>query len=45
MVVRYRSAVVDSPGPGTPPNLSFLSHENEINSTNWGFRVGPVFRF
>ena len=33
------------PGIGTPPRLSFLSHDNYINSTNWGVSVGPVLRF
>jgi len=45
MVIRYRDSVVDPAGQGIPPNLSFLAHENEINSTNWGFRAGPVLRF
>ena len=45
MVIRYRNSVVDPAGQGIPPNLSFLAHENEINSTNWGFRAGPVLRF
>jgi hypothetical protein len=44
-VIRYRSPVRDPPGIGTPPNLSFLSHDNYVNTTNWGFEVGPVFRF
>jgi hypothetical protein len=44
-LIRYKSLESDTPGIGTPPNLSFLSHEYFINSTNWGLRVGPVFRF
>jgi hypothetical protein len=45
MVIRYKSSVRDPPGIGTPPRLSFLSHDNYINSTNWGVNVGPVLRF
>jgi hypothetical protein len=45
MLIRYKSTVRDPPGIGTPPWLSFLSHDNYINSTNWGTTVGPVFRF
>lgn len=45
MLIRYKSPDRDPPGIGTPPRLSFLSHDNYINSTNWGVRVGPVFRF
>lgn len=45
MLIRYKSPERDAPGIGTPPRLSFLSHDNYINSTNWGVRVGPVLRF
>jgi hypothetical protein len=45
MVIRYKSPDRDPPGIGQPPWLSFLSHDNYINSTNWGTRFGPVFRF
>jgi hypothetical protein len=45
MLIRYKSTMHDPPGIGTPPRLSFLSHDNYINSTNWGFTTGPVFRF
>jgi hypothetical protein len=45
LVIRYKSAVRDPPGIGTPPWLSFLSHDNYVNSTNWGVQLGPVFRF
>ncbi len=45
LLIRYRSPITDPPGIGTPPDLSFLSHENFINSTNWGVRVGPVVRW
>jgi hypothetical protein len=45
MLIRYKSPYRDPPGIGTPPRLSFLSHDNYINSTNWGVRLGPVFRF
>ncbi len=44
-LVRYRSDVVDPPGIGTPPYLSWLSHENFVNRGNWTFEAGPVFRF
>jgi hypothetical protein len=45
MLIRYKSSVRDPPGIGTAPWLSFLSHDNYINSTNWGVSVGPVMRF
>ncbi len=45
MLIRYKSLDRDPPGIGAPPRLSFLSHDNYINSTNWGVRVGPVLRF
>ena len=45
MLIRYKSIYRDPPGIGTPPRLSFLSHDNYINSTNWGVRIGPVLRF
>lgn len=45
MLIRYKSAVRDPEGIGTLPNLNFLSHDNYINSTNWGMKVGPVFYF
>lgn len=45
MLIRYKNPVRDPDGIGTPPRLSFLSHDNYINSTNWGLRVGPVLRF
>ena len=45
MLIRYKSPVRDLDGMGTPPRLSFLSHDNYINSTNWGVQLGPVFRF
>lgn len=44
-VVRYRTAYMDPPGIGTPPYLSWLSHENFINRGNWIYQSGPVFRF
>lgn len=44
-LIRYKHSVRDPPGIGTPPRLSFLSHDNFINSTNWGVQMGPVFRF
>ena len=45
MLIRYKSLYRDPPGIGTPPNLLFLSHDNYINSTNWGVTLGPVLRF
>jgi hypothetical protein len=45
LVIRYKSAERDPPGIGSPPWLSFLSHDNYVNSTNWGVQLGPVFRF
>jgi hypothetical protein len=45
MLIRYKSPVRDPEGIGEPPRLSFLSHDNYINSTNWGVRIGPVLRF
>jgi hypothetical protein len=45
MLIRYKSPYRDPPGIGEPPRLSFLSHDNYINTTNWGVRLGPVFRF
>lgn len=44
-LVRYRTAMVDPPGIGTAPYLSWLSHENFVNRGNWIFEAGPVFRF
>ncbi|HWF66672.1 MAG TPA: hypothetical protein VN670_05180 [Acidobacteriaceae bacterium] len=44
-VIRYRSAYVDPPGIGTPPYLSWLSHEYFVNRGNWVYQSGPVFRF
>lgn len=45
MLIRYKSMERDPDGIGTPPRLSFLSHDNYNNSTNWGVQVGPVLRF
>ena len=45
IVIRYKSDRRDAPGIGVPPRLSFLSHDNYINQTNWGFRLGPVIHF
>jgi hypothetical protein len=44
-IVRYRTEQPDPPGIGTPPYLSWLSHDNYINRGNWYFEAGPVFRF
>lgn len=45
MLIRYKSTERDPPGRETPLGTSFLSHDNYINSTNWGVSVGPVLRF
>jgi hypothetical protein len=45
MLIRFKSTDRDPPGIGTPPRLSFLSHDNYINTTNWGVQLGPVVRF
>jgi hypothetical protein len=45
MLIRYKSLIRDPDGIGTPPFLNFLSHDNYINSTNWGVSLGPVLRF
>jgi hypothetical protein len=45
MLIRYKSPIRDPEGIGTLPDLNFLSHDNYINSTNWGMKVGPVFYF
>lgn len=45
MLIRYKSPIRDPDGIGTPPRLYFMSHDNYINSTNWGVKVGPVLRF
>ena len=34
MLIRYKSPDRDPPGIGEEPRISFLSHENYINSTN-----------
>ncbi len=44
-VIRYKSTQQDTEGIGSPPHLYFLSHDNYVNSTNWGLELGPVFRF
>ena len=44
-LIRFKSPERDPDGIGTPPRLSFLSHDNYINSTNWGVQFGPVLRF
>ena len=45
MLIRYKSTERDPPGRETPLGTSFLSHDDYINSTNWGVSVGPVLRF
>lgn len=45
MLIRFKSTVRDPEGIGTPPRLYFLSHDNYINTTNWGVQLGPIVRF
>jgi hypothetical protein len=45
MVIRYKSMERDPEGIGSPPWLYFMSHDNYVNSTNWGVTLGPVLRF
>jgi hypothetical protein len=45
MLIRYKNPIRDPDGIGMAPRLSFLSHDNYINSTNWGVSMGPVLRF
>jgi hypothetical protein len=44
-LIRVKSTVRDPDGIGTPPRLYFMSHDNYINTTNWGVQLGPVLRF
>ena len=44
-IVRYRSPIEDPAGIGTPPNLSWLSHDNYYNRSTWICEAGPVLRF
>ena len=44
-IVRYRTPIRDSDGIGTPPYISFLSHENFTNRTTWVWQGGPVVHF
>jgi hypothetical protein len=44
-LIRYKSTERDPDEIGMAPRLSFLSHDNYINSTNWGVSLGPVLRF
>lgn len=45
MLIRFKSTVRDPEGIGTPPRLDFMSHDNYINTTNWGVQLGPIVRF
>jgi hypothetical protein len=44
-LIRVKSTVRDPDGIGTPPRLYFMSHDNYINTTNWGVQLGPILRF
>jgi hypothetical protein len=44
-IVRYRNPEPTPPGIGTPPYLSWLSHDSFTNTPNWIFEMGPLFHF
>jgi hypothetical protein len=45
-IVRYRNpATTTEEGVGKPPYLSWLSHDEYTNRSNWVCETGPVFRF
>jgi hypothetical protein len=44
-IVRYRNPVPAPPGIGTPPHLSWLSHDSFTNTPNWICEIGPLFHF
>ncbi len=44
LLIHYTSTTRDRPARNSP-RLWFLSHNNYINSTNWGVAAGPVFHF
>jgi hypothetical protein len=44
-IVRYKSPIEDPPGIGKLPFLSWLSHDEYTNKSNWIAETGPVIRF
>jgi hypothetical protein len=44
-IVRYRNPAPAPPGIGTPPYLSWLSHDSFTNTPNWICEIGPLFHF
>ena len=44
-IVRYKSPIEDPPGIGKLPWLSWLSHDEFTNKSNWVAQTGPVIRF
>jgi hypothetical protein len=44
-IVRYRNPAPAPPGIGTPPYLSWLSHDSFTNRPNWTCEMGPLFHF
>jgi hypothetical protein len=44
-IVRYRNPAPAPPGIGTPPYLSWLSHDSFTNTPNWTCEIGPLFHF
>ena len=44
-IVRYRSPIETPPGIGKPPYLSWLSHDNYTNRSEWTSQIGPVLSF
>ena len=44
-IVRYRNPAPAPPGIGTPPYLSWLSHDSFTNTPTWTCEMGPVVHF
>ena len=44
-IVRYRSPIESPPGIGKPPYLSWMSHDNYTNRSEWTSQFGPVVSF
>jgi hypothetical protein len=44
-IIRYRNPVPTPPGIGTPPHLSWLSHDTFTNTPTWTCEMGPVVHF
>lgn len=43
--LNYDTPCQEHVGIGTPPYLTFLSHEDFVNRVSWGIQAGPVFSF